>query len=98
MSSPSEKKAGTTLSEAWAERLGRLKSAALVSAVIGFGVQIVGTLIGHAQMTQVGMGMFLLGIPAYFVGLFLSRRWQQPPPAPAVQKGPARRPPRRKKK
>ncbi len=98
MSSPSEKKTGVALSEEWVPRLKRLKNAALVSAVIGFGVQIVGTLAGHAQMAQVGMGMFMFGIPVFLVGYFLSQRWQAPAPPPVAQKGPARRPPRRKKR
>ncbi len=98
MTQPSEKKAGTTLSEGWAERLRRLKNAALFSAVLGFILQIVGTLIGHAQLAQIGMGMFMFGVPVALIGIYFTRGAKKTPPAPVVQKGPARRPPRRKKK
>jgi hypothetical protein len=79
-----------------AQRLGRFKNAALASAVIGFGLQLAGTVTGQTQLAQVGMGMFLFGLPLFFVGLYLGRR-QQPVPPPTTERTPARRPRRKKK-
>jgi uncharacterized membrane protein YtjA (UPF0391 family) len=94
---PATKETGSKPSLERAQRLGRFKNAALVSAVIGFGLQLAGTVTGHTQLAQVGMGMFLFGLPLFFVALYLGRRWQPAAPVAPVEKGPARRPRRRKK-
>ena len=97
MSPPPRDKETATASVERAQRLGRFKNAALASAVIGFGLQLAGTVTGHSQLAQVGMGMFLFGLPLFFVGLYLGRRLQQPAPAAPVEKRPGRRPRRKKK-
>jgi hypothetical protein len=79
-----------------AQRLGRFKNAALASAVIGFGLQLAGTVTGHTQLAQVGMGMFLFGLPLFFVALYLGRRVQAAAPPPP-EKRPGKRPRRKRK-
>lgn len=69
-----------------AQRLSRFKNAALASAVIGFGLQLAGTVTGQTQLAQIGMGMFLFGLPLFFVGLYLSRRRQPATPPPAEKR------------
>jgi hypothetical protein len=94
--SPDDKDKSYQSTVARAQRLGRFKNAALASAVIGFGLQLAGTVTGNTQLAQVGMGMFLFGLPLFFVGLYLGRRWQPATPPP-VERHPGKRRRRKKK-
>jgi hypothetical protein len=94
---PADKEAGPHSSVERAQRLGRFKNAALASAVIGFGLQLAGTVTGHTQLAQIGMGMFLFGLPLFFVGLYLGRRLQAASPPPPAEKRSVKRTRRKKK-
>lgn len=64
-----------TLLPSAAARHGRLlKNIALSCAMSGFALQLGGGITGHWLIFKVGVGLFLLAFPVFFLGRYLGKR------------------------
>ncbi len=52
----------------------RLKFAALCCIIFGFGVELTGVVLKNSSLFNLGLILFLLGLPGYFIGWCISRR------------------------
>jgi hypothetical protein len=64
----------TPLPSASARRGRMLKNVALCFAMSGFALELGGGIIGHWLVFKIGLSLFLLAFPLFFLGLFLGRR------------------------
>lgn len=52
----------------------RLKNLALCCAMSGFALTLGGGITGYEMVARIGLGLFLLAFPLFFLGLLLGRR------------------------
>lgn len=64
----------TPLPSSGARRGRLLKNLALCCAMSGFALQLGGGITGHWLVFQIGLGLFLLALPLFFLGRILGRR------------------------
>jgi hypothetical protein len=64
----------TPLPSAAARRGRLLKNLALCWAMSGFALQLGGGITGHWLIFKVGVGLFLLAFPLFFLGMHLGKR------------------------